>query len=159
MRKTTHGWTVYSALTVCHIGDLPDIPRPDGAVLAVTLAARDVAVGVRAGSAVARLPGAVGIIIAIRVTKRMRQKVIPALSDAPEHAPAAGRAAPLQLRPVPRRKRRLCVAQSHQQRHGHEEPPRRREAQTMVLSPCPSSAGLDCLQHVFLAAVAQCRVL
>ena len=47
-----------SALTVSHIGDLPDIPRPDGAVLAVALAARDVAVGVRAGSAAAGFPGA-----------------------------------------------------------------------------------------------------
>ena len=50
-----------STLTVSHIGDLPDIPRPDGAVLAVALAARDVAVGVLAGSAAAGFPGAVGI--------------------------------------------------------------------------------------------------
>ena len=56
-----------SALTVSHIGDIPDTPRPDGAVLAVALAARDVAVGVRAGSAVAGLPGAVGIVMAVRL--------------------------------------------------------------------------------------------
>ena len=55
-----------STLTGSHIGDIPDIPRPDGAVLAVALAARDVAVGVCAGSAVARLPGAVGIVMAVR---------------------------------------------------------------------------------------------
>ena len=96
-----------STLTVCHIGDIPDIPRPDGAVLAVALAARDVAVGVRAGSAVARLPGAVGTGMAVRVTIRIRRKALPALSDAPEHAASAGRAVPLQLRPGPRRKRRL----------------------------------------------------
>ena len=60
--ETTRGWTVPgSTLTVIHTGDLPDNPRPDGAVLAVALAARDVFVGVRAGSAVAGLPGAVGI--------------------------------------------------------------------------------------------------
>ena len=58
-----------STLTVSHIGDIPDIPRPDGAVLAVALAARDVAVGVRAGSAVARLPGAVGSDIAVSGTR------------------------------------------------------------------------------------------
>ena len=46
-----------STLTESHMGDIPDIPRPDGAVLAVALAARDVAVGVCAGSAVARYPG------------------------------------------------------------------------------------------------------
>ena len=131
-----------STLTAIHIGDTPDIPRPDGAVLAVALAARDVAVGVRAGSAVARLPGAVGIGIAVRVTL-INREALPARSDAPEHAASAGRAVPLQLRPGPRRKGRLHVAQSHQQRHGHEEPPRRREARTMVLSPCPSSACLD----------------
>ena len=148
-----------STLTVSHIGDIPDTPRPDGAILAVALAARDVAVGVRAGSAVARLPGAVGTVRAVRVT-RPRRKALPARSDAPEHAASAGRAVPLQLRPGPRRKHRLRrVAQSHQQRHGHDEPPRRREARTMVLSPCPSSACLDCLQHVFVAAVAQYRVL
>ena len=50
-----------STLTVIHTGNLRDNPRPDGAVLAVALAARDLAVGVRAGSAVARLPGTVGI--------------------------------------------------------------------------------------------------
>ena len=92
-----------STLTVSHIGDLPNVPRPDGAVLAVALAARDVAVGVRAGSAVAIQPGAER---AVRVTTRNR-KALPARSDAPEHAPAAGRAVPLQLRPGPRRKRRL----------------------------------------------------
>ena len=56
-----------STLTPCHIGDLRDNPRPDGAVLAVALAARDLAVGVRAGSAVAGLPGAVGIVMAVRL--------------------------------------------------------------------------------------------
>ena len=126
-------------LTESHIVDIPDIPRPDGAVLAVALAARDVAVGVRAGSAVARLPGTVGIDIAEQHTYKFRT----ALSDAPEHAAAGGRAVPLQLRPGLRRKHRLRVAQSHQQRHGHEEPPRRRDARTMVLSPCPSSACFD----------------
>ena len=119
MRKTTHGWTVYSALTVCHISDLPDIPRPDGAGLAVALAAWDVAVGVRAGIAVARLPEAVGICMAVNTCC----KPFPARSDAPEHAASAGRAVPLQLRPGPRRKRCLHVARSDQQCHGHEEPP------------------------------------
>ena len=63
MRKRQHGDGQYpgSTLTGSHIGNLRDNPRPDGAVLAVALAARDVAVGVRAGSAVARPPGAVGI--------------------------------------------------------------------------------------------------
>ena len=103
-----------STLTVYHIGDLPDIPRPDGAVLAVALAARDVAVGVRAGSAVARLPGAVGIGIAVRVTITRRQKPLSACPDTSEHTTTAGRAVPLQLRPGPRRKHRLRVAQSHQ---------------------------------------------
>ena len=56
-----------STLTPLHIDDIPNIPRPDGAVLAVALAARDVAVGVRAGSAVAGLPGAVGIGMAVRL--------------------------------------------------------------------------------------------
>ena len=95
-----------STLTPFHIGDLPDIPYPDGAVLAVALAARDVAVGVRAGSAIAFLPGAVGTVMAVRVTKS-RREALPARSDAPEHAASAGRAVPLQLRPGPRRKRRL----------------------------------------------------
>ena len=130
-----------SKLTGKHIGDLRDNPRPDGAVLAVALAAWDVAVGVHA-DAVARHPRAIGIGVTVRVT-RIRPKALPARSDAPEHAASAGRAVPLQLRPGPRRKRRLHVAQSHQQRHGHEEPSRRREARTMVLSPCPSSACLD----------------
>ena len=98
-----------SALTVSHIGDIPDIPRPDGAVLAAALVDPDVAVGVRAGSAVARLPGAVGTVRAVRVT-RTRPKALPALSDAPEHAASFGRAVPLQLRPGPRRKHRLHVA-------------------------------------------------
>ena len=99
-----------STLTAIHIGDHPDIPRPDGAVLAVALAARDIAVGVRAGSAVAGLPGAVGIVMAVLVTRRTRRKALPARSDAPEHAASAGRAVPLQLRPGPRRKHRLRVA-------------------------------------------------
>ena len=63
-----------STLTVSHIGDIPYIPRRDSVVLAVALAARDVAVGVRAGSAVAKLPGAVCITVAVRVTTRIRQK-------------------------------------------------------------------------------------
>ena len=87
-----------STLTHIHIGDHPDIPRPDGAVLAVALAARDVDVGVRAGSAVARLPGAVGTGNAVRVTRtrraRTRREALPARSDAPEHAASAGRAVP-----------------------------------------------------------------
>ena len=98
-------WMDSSTLTVCHIGDIPDIPRPDGAVLAIALAARDVAVGVHAGNTVARHPGlaeAQHIILGITIS-------LPARSDAPEHAASAGRAAPLQLRPGPRRKRRLRV--------------------------------------------------
>ena len=104
-----------STLTGSHIGDLPDIPRPDGAVLAVALAARDVAVGVRAGSAVAGLPGAVGSGRAVRVTL-INREALPARSDAPEHAASAGRAVPLQLRPSPRRKRRL-----HRERLPHHD--------------------------------------
>ena len=49
-----------STLTECHIGDIPHIPRPDGDVLAVALAARDVAAGVRAGIAGAPFPRPVG---------------------------------------------------------------------------------------------------
>ena len=96
-----------STLTVSHMGDIPDIPRPDGAILAVALIVRDVAVGVCAGSALTRLPGAVGIPMAVRVTRTTRQKALPARPDAPEHAASAGRAVPLQLRPGPRRKHRL----------------------------------------------------
>ena len=58
MRRDNTGMDSSSTLTAIHIGDLRDNPRPDGAVLAVALAARDVAVGVRAGTAVARLPRA-----------------------------------------------------------------------------------------------------
>ena len=44
--------------------------------------------------------------MAVRTIPRT-QKALPTRPDAPEHAPAAGRAVPLQLRPGPRRKRRL----------------------------------------------------
>ena len=59
-----------STLTECHIGDIPHIPRPDGDVLAVALAARDVAAGVRAGGiAGAPFPRPVGNGRAVRVTR------------------------------------------------------------------------------------------
>ena len=103
--QRAHAWRGRRKLTVVHALHKAHVPRPDGAVRAVALAARDVAVGVRAG-AVARLPGAVGIGVTVGGIPRTR-KVQPTRSDAPEHAPAAGRAVPLQLRLGPRRKRRL----------------------------------------------------
>ena len=139
-----------STLTAIHIGDLRDNPRPDGAVLAVALAARDVAVGVRAGSAVARSPRA-GCCWAVRVISRTR-KALPARSDAPEHAPAAGRAVPLQLRPGPRRKRRLDRERSPhrgQQREDQEEGPERKDVVLSTSRPSYSVMTVAVVESYF----------
>ena len=118
-----------STLTVSHIGDIPDIPRPDGAVLAVALAARDVAVGVRAGSAVARPPG----------------------DDAPSQA-EAGPSGPLQLRPGPRSKRRLDRERSPhrgQQREDQEEGPERKDVFLSNSRPCNSVMTVAVVESYF----------
>ena len=141
-----------STLTVSHIGDLRDNPRPDGAVLAVALAARDVAVGVRAGNAVARLIGTAGTGRALSVTTRkIRRKPLPALSDAPEHAASAGRAVPLQLRPGPRRKRRLDRERSpHRgQREDQEEGPERKDVVLSTSRPCYSVMTVAVVERYF----------
>ena len=65
--QRAHAWRGRRKLTVVHALHKAHVPRSDGAVRAVALAARDVAVGVRAGSAVAELPGAVGIVMAVRL--------------------------------------------------------------------------------------------
>ena len=105
-REGEERWGGLTAIHRLHFGH---VPCPDGAVLARALPVRDILTSVHAG-AVARLPGAVGTGRAVRVTIRSRRKAPPTRSDAPEHAASAGRAAPLQLRPGLRRKRRLRVA-------------------------------------------------
>ena len=116
-----------STLTGFHIGDLRDNPRPDGAVLAVALAAWDVAVGVRAGNAAAT-PG----------------------DDAPSQA-EAGRAVPLQLRLCPRRKRRLDRERSpHRgQREDQEEGPERKDVVLSTSRPCYSVMTVAVVESYF----------
>ena len=114
-----------STLTAIHIGNLRDNPRPDGAVLAVSLTARDVAVGVRAGSAVARPPG----------------------DDAPSQAEV-----PLQLRLCPRRKRRLDRERSPhrgQQREDQEEGPERKDVVLSISRPCYSVMTVAVVESYF----------